>query len=99
MRFQLPDMKSHHALSLSFKPLLADRIAFRECETFFFGTARRIPGKISSRSEANEGSLNAPGNEKRAGSKGFVKNGILSAGSSILRDCRRAKDAIVEQVE
>ena len=43
-----------YALSLSFKPLLADLIAFRECETFFFGTASRNGGK-SSHNERNAG--------------------------------------------
>lgn len=32
-----------------FNPLLAARIDFREWETFFFGTARRIEGKSSRR--------------------------------------------------
>lgn len=36
-------------LRLSFNPLLALRIAFREWETFFFGTARRNGGKSSRR--------------------------------------------------
>ena len=35
------------ALVLSFRPLFDARIAFRECETFFFGTAKRNGGKSS----------------------------------------------------
>ena len=41
------DRNAKHALVLSFKPLFAARMAFRECETFFFGTARRNGGKSS----------------------------------------------------
>ena len=37
-----------YARLLSFRPLLALRIAFREWDTFFFGTARRKGGRSSS---------------------------------------------------
>lgn len=59
-----------------FKPLLADRIDFREWETFFLGTARRIEGK-SSRKEsrvdvqlelaASRGKVRAEVDEEKAG--------------------------------
>ena len=41
--------KTHDTLCLSFNPLLAARIDFRECDTFFFGTASRNGGKRSTR--------------------------------------------------
>ena len=37
-----------HALRLSLRPLLALRIAFRECDVFFLGTASRNGGNNSS---------------------------------------------------
>ena len=45
-----------HALCLSLRPLFALLIAFRECDTFDFGTAKRNGGKRSSRdcSEGND---------------------------------------------
>lgn len=43
-----------HALSLSFNPLFAARMAFRECETFFFGTASTTEGN-SSHNDRNGG--------------------------------------------
>jgi len=46
--------KTHDTLCLSFNPLLAARIDFRECDTFFFGTASRNGGKRSTR-DAREG--------------------------------------------
>jgi hypothetical protein len=36
------------ALRLSFSPLFAERMALRECEVFFFGTAKRMGGNRSS---------------------------------------------------
>jgi hypothetical protein len=53
--------KAVHLLSLSFKPLFALRIDFRECETFFLGTARAMGGN-SSRSGASK-----DGNAKELG--------------------------------
>jgi hypothetical protein len=38
------DLNGCHPLCLSLRPLFALRMAFRECETFFFGTARRNGG-------------------------------------------------------
>ena len=43
-----------YVLCLSLRPLFALLIAFRECETFDFGTARRKGGNRSSR-DCNEG--------------------------------------------
>lgn len=43
-----------YTLDLSFSPLFDARIALRECDTFFFGTAQRIDGKNSS-SEVQDG--------------------------------------------
>ena len=43
-----------YLLCLSLRPLFALRIAFRECETFFLGTARRNGG-MRSRREGRSG--------------------------------------------
>ena len=49
IRKNKPKKKKHDILCLSFNPLLAARIAFRECDTFFFGTASKNGGKRSTR--------------------------------------------------
>ena len=41
-------------LVLFFKPLLADRMDFREWETFFFGTANKMDGKNSSKESTSD---------------------------------------------
>lgn len=49
-----------HSLCLSFNPLLALLMAFRECETFFLGTASSHGGN-SSRREGNDGMAHVNG--------------------------------------
>ena len=78
-------------LCLSFRPLLALLIAFRECDVFFFGTASSHGGK-SSRSEGNEGmaQVNGFGEARKAGTKAAAremrKSGSLVAAESHIRD-------------
>lgn len=61
---------TRYSLSLSFSPLFALRMAFRECEVFFLGTASNHGGKSSS-SEGNAGMdhENGFGAARKAGSK------------------------------
>jgi len=47
-------LNNRHPLCLSLRPLFALRMAFRECDTFFFGTARRNGG-MRSRREGRRG--------------------------------------------
>ncbi len=42
-------VEDFYTLCLSLRPLFALRMAFRECDTFFLGTARRNGGMISRR--------------------------------------------------
>jgi hypothetical protein len=42
---------AENTLVLSCRPLLADRIPFRLCDVFFFGTAQRRDGRRSSQME------------------------------------------------
>ena len=43
-----------YVLTRSFRPLLAERIALRECETFFLGAARSTPSQSSGASAAGK---------------------------------------------
>lgn len=56
-----------YVLVLSFRPLLALRIDFRECDTFFFGTASTIDGNSSSSGARRDGSASEVGQEKADG--------------------------------
>jgi len=73
-------------LCLSFSPLLALRIAFRECDVFFFGTAKRNGGKRS-RNDCNDGIDH--GEAKKAGinvvADKDLANGIRNAGRRVFR--------------
>lgn len=53
-----------HVLSLSFNPLFALRMDFRECETFFLGTASTMDGNSSSNGASKDGSAINVGQEK-----------------------------------
>ncbi len=60
---------TRYSLSLSFKPLFALRMAFRECDVFFLGTASSHGGKSSSR-EGSAGMAHENfGAAKKAGRK------------------------------
>ena len=82
-------------LCLSFNPLFALRIALRECDVFFFGTANTKGGK-SSNKDWSEGIVHARGfgARKAAGSRRAREN--LRAGT-LKSDCVcvRASDAIL----
>jgi hypothetical protein len=60
--------ENRSVLCLSLSPLFADRMAFRECDTFFLGTARTNGGNKSSSERtvgnARAGKANAPTLEK-----------------------------------
>lgn len=70
---------------MSFKPLFALRIDFRECEVFFFGTASRKGGMSSRRVSHAEPSdqPNASGVDGTAAAKSGLENWSLSAGKSV----------------
>lgn len=73
---------TERALCLSFSPLPDARIAFRECDTFFFGTASRNGGNICSSSDCSEG-INGQSyfqREVRNGGKNAVANKGLTNG-------------------
>ena len=55
-----------HTLDLTFSPLCAERMALREWDTFFFGTANTMEGKNSS-SEFHEGKARVNGDKSAAG--------------------------------
>lgn len=57
-------------LVLSFNPLLESRIAFRECDVFFFGTAHTMGGKSSS-NEFKLGNPRTNGDQSAVGRKMF----------------------------
>ena len=50
-----------NVLFLSFKPLFALRMAFRECDVFFLGTARTHGGRSSRREEGKDGKVQVNG--------------------------------------
>ena len=84
---------------MSFKPLLALLIAFRECEVFFFGTAKTHGGR-SSRRVCNDGGAKAKGFDaaQALGSKVAAKKprarGVL-IGDRAPRTCESAREAMV----
>lgn len=51
-------------LCLSFRPLFALRIALRECDVFFFGTASTHGGNNSRREEGNDGRVQVDGERR-----------------------------------
>lgn len=66
-RIDIDTKRAIHVLVLSFRPLLALRIDFRECDTFFFGTASTIEGKSSSSGARRDGNASEVGHEKADG--------------------------------
>lgn len=74
------------ALRLSLRPLLALRIAFRECDVFFFGTASKNGGNNSSsesRGDAvhlNDAHVDTWGKkDARFGRKGRAESAMVAA--------------------
>jgi len=54
MRIATKRIKQANALRLSLRPLLALRIAFRECDVFFLGTASKNGGNNSSNESSGD---------------------------------------------
>lgn len=79
-------------LVLSFSPLFDARIALRECETFFFGTARRIGGKSSrmDRMEGTSGTVKEDSIREK-----FRKNAPPPVVFLVIRQTGSAAEAIV----
>ena len=79
-------INQRHVLRLSLRPLLALRIAFRECDVFFLGTASKNGGNSSSNESSgdaahlNDVHVDAWGkNDARFGRKARAENATVVA--------------------
>ncbi|KAG9222872.1 hypothetical protein CCMSSC00406_0000439 [Pleurotus cornucopiae] len=89
------DKRTEVALCLSFKPLFELRMALREWETFFLGTARRNGGNRSSKNDRREPAPSTVASSAvRPNFTGAWKEGMLKKASRVAFDANA--DMIVD---